>query len=275
MITILLVIFIVLLLTFLSFAFYIVYQYGNSYTMEGIKIPGYVKSDHQRLDPRSHECQEYIKGEIRTLAAFDRFSRSKGIHYTLIAGSLIGCLALGKCIPWDDDIDLLVRESDFPKVRELWNSGTNERKVKKTFDKRWIARDVKLDEQSYVLLANKNNDGWFKLLKTLRTDLPDIGGVDIGYAWMKDGKVYESMYKLKEAPGTTSEYSSEQLRYYRFGDICVMSVTPELGKAYLDKVYNKTWMRTKKEHPDYWKSPAEIIFSRRFVELLLGIKWDK
>jgi hypothetical protein len=107
---------------------------------------------------------------------------------------------------------------------------------------------------------HRSNPGWLKLMNCVRLDLPDIGGIDIGYAFMKNGKVYESMNKSKEAPGTSSEYTEEEISLYRFGHIEVMSVRYDIGKYYLDTVYNSSWR--KKEHPDYRKGLLRSIGRR-------------
>ena len=247
-IIVILVIFVVLILAFLGRCMYRVYGYCNPQFFEGVKIPGYVKSDHQKFDLESSEYKKYMENEFKTLGEFDKFAMYNDIIYTLVAGSLIGCLTVKKNIAWDDDIDLVVRESDWHKIKKLWDEG----KDVDCPDRRFYGREIFMMGQSFILLMNKKNNGWFKLLKSFQ-GLPDIGGIDIGYAWTKDGMVYESMNRNKMAPGITSEYQKHHMSRYDYGPITVMSVNEELADAYISTVYNKKWKNTV-EHPDYFNS---------------------
>lgn len=219
--------------------------------MEGIKIPRYVKSDHQKLDLES--MKEYMKGELYVMDRFHNYCMKNRIRYTLVAGSLMSCVKLGTYFPWDDDIDLVVRESDWYKIVSLWQKGTNERRV---HDKRWIARDILIGSENFVMLMNRENSGWVKLLKEVNPFLRDIGGIDIGYSFEKDGKMYESMNCEKEAPG---DRDLSRVRLLEFSTIFVMAVSENEANQYLDKVYSGWDIH---EHPDYKKSLYSVILSR-------------
>lgn len=47
------------------------------------------------------------------------FCDKHGIEYRLICGGALGAYREGDFIPWDDDIDVCVRRSDFEKIRKL------------------------------------------------------------------------------------------------------------------------------------------------------------
>lgn len=47
------------------------------------------------------------------------FCGKHGIEYRLICGGALGAYREGDFIPWDDDIDVCVRRSDFEKIRKL------------------------------------------------------------------------------------------------------------------------------------------------------------
>jgi hypothetical protein len=259
-----------LMLAFLLCFIYLWKGYRNPFIMEGVEIPSYVKSDHQHFNLRTPEYKEYMENEFRTLGAFAKFAQDNDILYTLVAGSLIGLLSLGQNVPWDDDIDMIVRESDWPKIQSLWNNGTKIRCP----DNRFFARNIAMNDEIFILLMHKEEHGWVKLLKSFREDLPDIGGIDLGYAWMKNGKVYESMNHQKEAPGTTSEYDIDEMALYKFGTVKIMSVNPELGDKYLSKIYNKGWKQTAKQHPDYFhKGFWGTVFGKRFIEIIFRKKF--
>uniref|UniRef100_A0A6C0ELJ0 LicD/FKTN/FKRP nucleotidyltransferase domain-containing protein n=1 Tax=viral metagenome TaxID=1070528 RepID=A0A6C0ELJ0_9ZZZZ len=233
----------------------VVYGYYQPLHLEGIRIPRYVTSDHQKLPVGSKELIAYMNEELYTMKRFHDYCMANNIFYTLVAGSLMSCLTVKTYFPWDDDLDLVVRESDWPKIVDLWNRGRNQREIK---DKRWLARDTRIGEETFVILLNKANNGWIKLLNQYRPELPDVGGLDIGYAFLRDGKLYESMNRKKEAPGT---YSFSDVQLYPFAHITVMAVSSKHGFDYLNRIYTGWDIYN---HPDYNKGILSIMKQKLF-----------
>ena len=54
---------------------------------------------------------------VSTLKIFDLICREAGLQYALVAGALIGAMRDGHCIPWDDDIDLVMPRKDYESFR--------------------------------------------------------------------------------------------------------------------------------------------------------------
>lgn len=54
-----------------------------------------------------------------TLVCFDKICRENNLTYMLVAGALIGAVRDGRCIPWDDDIDLIMPRKDYEKIGEI------------------------------------------------------------------------------------------------------------------------------------------------------------
>lgn len=50
------------------------------------------------------------------LKVFDKICRDNKLVYMLAAGGLIGAVRNGECLPWDDDIDLVMPRSDYEKI---------------------------------------------------------------------------------------------------------------------------------------------------------------
>lgn len=70
--------------------------------------------------------EEKVDGVIKNalLEAMDEFHRvceENNLDYFLIGGSLIGAIRHKGCIPWDDDIDVVMLKDDFNKLLKLNN----------------------------------------------------------------------------------------------------------------------------------------------------------
>ncbi len=55
--------------------------------------------------------------QLELLAEVDRICRKCGIHYTIIAGTLLGAVRHGGYIPWDDDADVALLRPEYEKFR--------------------------------------------------------------------------------------------------------------------------------------------------------------
>jgi hypothetical protein len=59
-----------------------------------------------------HECKMNLFKARKELKNLDEELVSKQIDYFIVGGSLLGCFRHRDFIPWDDDIDILVHESN-------------------------------------------------------------------------------------------------------------------------------------------------------------------
>ena len=56
--------------------------------------------------------------ELELLVEADRICKKCGIHYNIIAGTLLGAVRHGGFIPWDDDADIALLRPEYERFRE-------------------------------------------------------------------------------------------------------------------------------------------------------------
>ena len=69
-----------------------------------------------QLDDKSLRTLQVI--ELELLQEVDRICRKCGIHYNIIAGTLLGAVRHGGFIPWDDDADVAMLRGEYERFRE-------------------------------------------------------------------------------------------------------------------------------------------------------------
>ena len=58
------------------------------------------------------------RAELSLLLEADRICRKYGIHYNIIAGTMLGAVRHGGFIPWDDDADIAMLRGEYERFRE-------------------------------------------------------------------------------------------------------------------------------------------------------------
>ena len=56
---------------------------------------------------------------VDLLKAFDSLATSNGINYFISGGSLLGAHRCSSILPWDDDLDFTMSESDAQKIIKI------------------------------------------------------------------------------------------------------------------------------------------------------------
>ena len=65
------------------------------------------------------EIDELKKIELNILKKFDQICRDNNLEYSLAYGTMIGAVRHHGFIPWDDDIDVLMKREDYEKLLKL------------------------------------------------------------------------------------------------------------------------------------------------------------
>lgn len=200
-------------------------------------------SDHQKFRLDSVQLKLCKDNNLKTLEYFNKFADENNILYTVIAGSLIGSYAYNNMIPWDDDIDLAIRKSDWNKFYKLWSE--NKQKPRTYFPYlKWKYKYINLFGKEFMLFKHKNNDAYLKL-KLPHNDYCeiDIGGIDIGYIYYDEKRknYYESLNNKKIATELSENDKESVVPYKKFGSTTIRTIIPERGEKYLDTWYGPQW----------------------------------
>lgn len=67
-----------------------------------------------------NELRQLQLTQLEILKVIDNFCRANGINYSLYAGTLLGAVRHGGFIPWDDDLDICMKRSEYNKFIEAW-----------------------------------------------------------------------------------------------------------------------------------------------------------
>ena len=201
----------------------------------GTWIPDNLKSDHQKLNVPSPELDIYQDKQIETLDAWHNFTIEHNILYTLYAGSLIGFYRTGYMIPWDDDIDVVVRPMDLKKLEYLWNGG----KKNKISNKDWKRREIQLNGKTYTMLkfVQDEEKKWFKIRNLDHTG-KDVGGIDI-WICSDNFRVQSHDHWICPGPTDASDPSDFPISRFRSPNNIANARIPKksIAKSYLSKTY--------------------------------------
>lgn len=124
---------------------------------------------------------------LKIMDEIDRVCRKNNIDYALHAGSALGAVNYGGFIPWDDDIDVIVKKEDYLRLIEAFKKDLSDK-----FDFQCYETDKKynvLINQMKVRLKNSYIEEVNTLLKN-RCD--GSNGIFIDISWY--GNVSESKF---------------------------------------------------------------------------------
>ena len=61
--------------------------------------------------------------QVEMLEEVDRICKKCGIHYNIIAGTLLGAVRHGGYIPWDDDADVAMLREEYDRLKRMIQDG--------------------------------------------------------------------------------------------------------------------------------------------------------
>jgi lipopolysaccharide cholinephosphotransferase len=81
-------------------------------------MPPPLRQDELRI-LQPEELRQLHTVQLDLLLEFDRLCRRLGLRYQIAAGTLLGAVRHGGFIPWDDDIDVILRREDYRRLLRL------------------------------------------------------------------------------------------------------------------------------------------------------------
>jgi len=117
------------------------------------------------------------KVQVCQYATLDAWHKLAGKEpWSLTGGSLLGLACYGGILPWDDDIDIYVKNCNF--LAGMWASGLVPA-MKYAWDSNWEVRALRPG-----ILMYKHSNTWYKIKLVREFGLwddrpPDLGGVDL------------------------------------------------------------------------------------------------
>lgn len=79
----------------------------------------------ERKNMKKMSVEEIREVQLAMLAYIDKTARENNIEYSLGGGSLLGAMRHKGFIPWDDDIDLMVKRDDYEKLMMVLGQSEN------------------------------------------------------------------------------------------------------------------------------------------------------
>ena len=83
------------------------------------KLPTLPRNQSEPQCPRALNKKKYER-YTKLLKEVTKFYRTHNITYFMADGTLLGSYLFHDVIPWDDDLDLMVRLEDYPRLKQIY-----------------------------------------------------------------------------------------------------------------------------------------------------------
>lgn len=171
----------------------------------------------EKFNPEGSQLRILQEGALAILLDVDKFCQKHNIQYWIASGTLLGAVRHGGFIPWDDDLDIEMTETEF-------------RRFEKAVEKYGFESDKNL-----VLQTHKSDSMYFAMHAKVRNEdytIKDIYGMDRGYKYKG---VFIDIFHLRKSCYALNKFFSYSGKV--FDKLCMM---PELYglRTVVLKTYN-------------------------------------
>lgn len=122
----------------------------------------------ERFNPDGSDLRKLQLGALDILLYIDRFCREHNIRYWIASGTLLGAVRHGGFIPWDDDLDIDMTESDFKKFKAAVEKDGFDPKLN------LVLQTHQTDPMYFMMHAKVRNEDW---------PINDVYGMDRGFKY--------------------------------------------------------------------------------------------
>ena len=72
------------------------------------------------------QIKQFWAAELEVLSEIDRICTKHGIHYFADWGTLLGAVRHGGFVPWDDDLDIVMKREDYQRFLSVAKDEMND-----------------------------------------------------------------------------------------------------------------------------------------------------
>lgn len=171
----------------------------------------------EEFNPEGSQLRILQDRALSILLDIDKFCRKYNIKYWIASGTLLGAIRHGGFIPWDDDLDIEMTETEFKKFEKAI--------AKYGFESNMnlVLQTHKTDPMYFIMHAKVRNEDW---------PIKDIFGMDRGYKYKG---AFIDIFHLRRSSYILNKFFSYSGKV--FDKLCMMQDYGGLRKVIL-KSYN-------------------------------------
>ena len=118
----------------------------------------------KRFNADSSMLRQHQLRMLEMLKYIDQKCRENNIPYWLSSGTCLGAVRHGGFIPWDDDVDIEMLKSDYPRFKQMMNENANDNIAFQTHDSdpEYFAPYGKIRDLNSVIEEGNCHDRYYK-----------------------------------------------------------------------------------------------------------------
>lgn len=175
------------------------------------------------------------------LCELDRICKKHNIQYFMIAGTLLGSIRHGDFIPWDDDVDIALRRTDYDRLMQVIDSelGDKFEHVNPHTDKRFFDAISKINYKESFMRNPTDEDKYYdNQHNRVALDLFVLDNACDGFKYRLQLTFLKMIYGFAMAHRYKTDYKK-----YGFGEKIKVFVLSNIGKLFSTKHIMKWYDR--------------------------------